>query len=117
MPKSRAKGKRTELELASLLKATLSDSSIKRNLAQTADGGVDLTGRSLRYMAVEAKSAEVPRWSEWLAQAAEQAQESQFPVLARRQAGGTWTFIVQMDLLQFDKFVRLWNTLTDGKHV
>jgi len=117
MPKSRAKGKRTELELAGLLKAALSDPSIKRNLAQTADGGVDLTGKSLRYMAVEAKSAETPRWSEWLAQAEEQAQENQFPVLARRQPGGTWIFLVQMNLLRFDKFVRLWNHLADGKHV
>ncbi len=115
MASSRRKGKRSENELAELLRAAMRDRSIKRNLAQADDGGVDLVGRSLRHVAIEAKAHATPRWSEWLKQAQAQADESQYPVVATRQPGGTWRFLVQMDLLPFCQWVKFLNALRDGR--
>ena len=108
---SRDKGAARERELATLLSKALHDPSVARNLEQSRSGGYDLKGKALRHFAVEAKSAEAPRWSEWLKQARGQAGEGQVPVIAHRQNGGTWRFLVDLDLLDFAKLVRFTNAL------
>lgn len=76
---SRNKGARAERELAKLLELELGN-RVVRNLEQTRDGGIDLTGVPF---AVEVKAQRKPQIATWWAQAVEQAKAcGKAPVLA-----------------------------------
>ena len=115
MVHSKAKGKRTELELVALLREALGDASIARNLEQARAGGADLKGRSLRYFAVESKAEERPRWANWFRQAEAQVVGDQVPVVAQWRPNQPWRFFLVVDLRTFARFVKWTNCLKDGE--
>jgi len=84
---SRSKGARGEREAIQVLKDELGDvlaSELRRNLAQTRDGGVvgDLLG--LGPWAIEIKRASKPLFAAWWEQALEQSPDGYVPVLMYR---------------------------------
>jgi Holliday junction resolvase len=107
--RSRRKGAAGERELIRLLRDELGD-IVSRNLSQTRDGGRDILG--LPGYAVEVKRCEIGRIAAWKRQAVAQAADDELAVVAWRQNGRPWVFLVEgdewtsYDLLGFCELVR-----------
>lgn len=105
---SRRKGASAEREFFALLNAEIACIEpglglvYQRNLLQTRIGGADSQGNG--PLAIEVKRCEKLSLPAWIAQAKEQAQLHQFPVLAYRQSQQDWTVAVLMTVKQLAEF-------------
>lgn len=91
----RQKGHSAEREVAKLLSEHLGVEDIRRNLEQTARGGMDLVG--LAGCAIEVKRAEQKKLAPWWKQTYEQAQRRDLiPVLVYRGNYESWKFVVPL---------------------
>ena len=102
---ARTKGSVGELEARDTLRKLLGDDTIQRILEQSRDGGPDLQGRSITGLAIEVKRVNSPRLLAWFDKL--RAAESGTPVIMLRKDRGQWRYFVELDSVEFRRFVKL----------
>lgn len=109
---ARNKGAAAEREFFALLNKFLPERlRLKRELAQSRDGGAD--GSSAQCM-IEVKRQESIRLNAWLKQARLAAEGSgHYPVVAYRQNRDEWRCVVEMTPLQLAAFMRYSQNIGD----
>lgn len=102
---SREKGARREREALSELSDWLGDGypGLRRNYAQTADGGADCI--DLPGYAIEVKGVERFQ-SRWFDQAAEQCGAGQVPVVMWKQSRQPWRCFVELSVAELADLIR-----------
>jgi len=113
---ARQKGQEGEREIIRLLSEVCEKTvELRRNLAQTREGGYDIVG--LEWLAMEVKRQETLDVENWWKQTLRQAGEGQHPVLLYRQNRKAWNVMmwgrvgemrcrVQINLLTFQMWLR-----------